>query len=41
MEEAILAQESGTVPLPEDYTQFIPKVRVACHLADGLMMPGG
>lgn len=26
IEAAVLAQEGGTVPLPEDYSQFIPKV---------------
>lgn len=26
IEAAVLAQDSGVVPLPEDYTQFIPKV---------------
>ena len=26
IEAAVLAQDSGTVPLPEDYTHFIPKV---------------
>lgn len=27
IEAAVLAQDAGTTPLPEDYTQFIPKVR--------------
>lgn len=26
IEAAVLAQDAGTTPLPEDYTQFIPKV---------------
>ena len=26
IEAAVLAQDSGKVPLPEDYTHFIPKV---------------
>ncbi|CAM9480698.1 unnamed protein product, partial [Laminaria digitata] len=29
IEAAVLAQDSGTVPLPEDYTHFIPKVHNA------------
>lgn len=32
IEAAVLAQDSGAMPLPEDYTQFIPKVpRMACY----------
>lgn len=26
IEAAVLAQDAGVIPLPEDYTQFIPKV---------------
>ena len=30
IEAAVLAQDAGAMPLPEDYTQFIPKVRWGC-----------
>lgn len=32
IEAAVLAQDAGTTPLPEDYTQFIPKVYASMML---------
>lgn len=34
IEAAVLAQDAGTTPLPEDYAQFIPKVNM-CMLLGG------
>lgn len=43
IEAAVLAQDAGEIPLPEDYTQFIPKVHdledTSCLLSSDGRLP--